>query len=103
MKFHTLIRLTTADYQFNDIGELFSQLAHFGFDVETPLGLAHENGDILESSIDQVAPDQFTINLIWREELLFYQVLVSAQARAALDYITNLGWTLEILEKDNIE
>jgi len=103
MKFLTLIRISTADYQFNDIGELFSQLTHFGFDVETSLGLAHVNGDILESSVDQVAPDKFTINLIWREELLFYQVLVSTQARDALDYITNLGWTLEILEKDNVE
>lgn len=103
MKLHTVIRLNTAEYQFNDIGELFGQLDHFGFPVETALGQAHETGTILESSIDQQAPNLFTINLVWQDEVLFYQMLVSDIGRAALAYISNLGWTLEFLEKENID
>jgi hypothetical protein len=103
MKFHTLIRLNTAEYQFNNISELFGQLDHFGFPVEAAFGQAHEAGSILESSVEQQESNLFTIDLVWRDEVLFYQMLVSTLGKSTLAYIANLKWTLEFLKKVNIE
>ena len=103
MKLHTIFRITTGDYHFNDIGELINQIDNFGFSFSTSIGKAHEDGRIVESEFNQLSANQFIVNLIWNDELTYYQFLVSPETSQALDFIYNLSWTIETLEKETIE
>ena len=102
MAYRTSFKITTGDYQFNNISEFLMQLDTFGFHLGAALGDAHESGHVIESSLDQLAPNQFEITVVWANDMLFYEFLVSEVGRRATSRAVELGWDIALVEKQEI-